>query len=54
MWRLPLPEGGAVRIGLEIAIILFAILVMGYQTMTRSWEYRAVYHYDCASYLTES
>lgn len=31
-----------------------AILLLGYQILTRTWEYRAVQHFDCASYLTES
>jgi hypothetical protein len=33
---------------------VLAVVIGGMVLLTRTWEYRAVYHYDCASYLTES
>lgn len=53
-------EAIAVKHVLETLPILFLVIavlgvVIGAMVLlTRTWEYRAVYHYDCASYMTES
>lgn len=36
----------------SFAVIVSVILV--YLAVAHRWEYRAVYHYDCTSYATES
>lgn len=35
------------------AVVMLNIL-LGMSVLSRTWEYRAVYHYDCQSYQTES
>lgn len=39
---------------LKVGICLVTIVVVVYAVIMEKWEYRAVYHYDCASYMTES
>ena len=37
-----------------VPLVVFALIVGLTVLVTRKWEYRAVYHMDCASYATES
>lgn len=39
---------------LLVTLLLLSVLLQSYKIAAQSWEYRAVYHYDCNSYMTES
>jgi hypothetical protein len=40
--------------GLILAALLFVAMAQTYIIAAHPWDYRAVYHMDCASFMTES